>query len=197
MRFAYSLKQKTKIAVLLFCIMACTILIRLLEDRSIQDLNKSFVSLYNDRLIPATDLFYLSEHIHAKSVILRNADLNTDKIRHQVLLLHHNRAIDSLIVKYEKTYLVSQEKQHLATLKKSLLTNTQSEGQALRNLTELMQIQTQVGQELIKDSEFAVSGSKLYSTLQLILAIIIGILIVGILFTSSVVKISSEKFNLN
>lgn len=195
MKLAYSLKQKTKIAVLLFSIMTCTILIRLLEDRSIRDLNESFVSLYNDRLIPATDLFYVSEHIHAKSILLNNKAIDEPQRQSQLSL--HNKAIDSLIRKYEKTYLVKQEKQHLATLKKSLLANNQMEGQALKDLTQLMKIQTQVGKELIEESEFAISGTKIYSAVQMVLAIIIGILIVGILFTSSVVKISNHKFNLN
>ncbi|MNI80466.1 hypothetical protein D3C73_1370000 [compost metagenome] len=64
-------------------------------------------------------------------------------------------------------------------------------------LSELTKIQTEVGQELIKNSEFAVSGSRIYSSLQLALAIIIGILIVAIVFASNVVKIPNDKFNLN
>jgi hypothetical protein len=50
---------------------------------------------------------------------------------------------------------------------------------------------------LIKDSEFAVSGTRIYSSLQLALAIIIGILIVAIVFASNVVKIPNDKFKLN
>ena len=55
-----------KIAGLLFCIMACTLLIRFLEDKSVKNMNKSFVSMYNDRLIPATDLFFVAEHTYQK-----------------------------------------------------------------------------------------------------------------------------------
>jgi len=229
MRFAYSIKQKMKIAVLLFCIMACTILIRFLEDKSVKSMNESFVSMYNDRLIPATDLFYVAENAYAKKSMIEEF-LNTateqsfSSAAFKEQLAYYNRAIDSLIKKYEKTFLVKQEKEKLIVLKDGLKGTGKIEDQILKfaadrdivsarklydqegrasskgtiqKLSELMRIQTQVGEELIKDSAFMVSGSKLYSTMQVALAIVIGILIVGIVFTSNVVKINNDKFNLN
>jgi len=233
MRFAYSVKQKIRIALLLFAVMACTLLIRLLEDRSVKSMNKSFISLYNDRLIPATDLFYIAENANAKKSLLEEVlyatagpDQNFDQRMQGVMqeMRHFNAAIDSLVLKYKKTFLVRQEKSQLAELDKRLFSNAEIEttllqmigrqeiaaarslyeqaGRAatdktIRKLSELMSIQKQVGAELLKDSAFMVSGSKLYSTLQTGLAIVIGILIVGIVFTSNVVRISNEKFNLN
>jgi hypothetical protein len=229
MKFGYSIKQKTKIAILLFCIMACTILIRFLEDKSVQNMNHSFVSLYNDRLIPATDLFYIAEYVDQKRLLLDNALYPAvhyvfDEKHLKAGLNKINNSIDSLISGYEKTYLVTQEKEQMALLKKILwgnkvfeektLTTIKDEGlerarvahevfgrnsssEIIRQLSELMRIQRMVGQELIKDTEFMVSGNKLYSSLQMVLAIVIGILIVGIIFTSNVVKIKNEKFNLN
>lgn len=229
MKFGYSIKQKTKIAILLFCIMGCTILIRFLEDKSVKNMNNSFVSLYNDRLIPATDLFYIAEYVDQKRLLLDNAlypavhdVFNGEKLKTGLNKI--NGSIDSLISGYEKTYLVKQEKEQMANLKKILwgnrmfeektLTTIEHEGlerariahevfgrnassEIIQQLSELMRIQRMVGQELIKDTEFMVSGNKLYSSLQMVLAIVIGILIVGIIFTSNVVKIKNEKFNLN
>ena len=229
MRFAYSIKQKTTIAMLLFCIMACTILIRFLEDKSVKSMNESFVSMYNDRLIPATDLFYLAENAHAKKSMIEDVLYTADKLSLNPIffkeqLLAYNRAIDSLIKKYEKTFLVKQEKEKLVVLKNGFK-NTgkiesriatfigakdidaarklyEQEGRAsskwtIQEISELLKIQTQVGEELIKDSAFMVSGSKVYSAMQIALAIVIGILIVAIVFTSNVVKINNDKFNLN
>jgi hypothetical protein len=228
MRFAYSIKQKTKIAVLLFCIMACTLLIRFLEDKSVKSMNESFVSMYNDRLIPATDLFYVAEKAYLKKSLFEDAlygtgqSANVSELKLQLGKL--NASIDSLITKYEKTFLVKQEKAQLDQLKKGILGTIavensilrlavdhgveearklyNSEGRAsstktIRKLSELMSIQKQIGEELIKDSAFMVSGNKLYSGFQVVLAIVIGILIVGIVFTSNVVKINNDKFNLN
>jgi len=229
MRFAYSIKQKMKIAVLLFCIMACTILIRFLEDKSVKSMNESFVSLYNDRLIPATDLFYIAEYVDQKrslmETVLYSSTRHTFNEADLKLKLNRvNLSIDSLIKDYEKTFLVKQEKQKITELKAWLAGHIAIEhkllnaatvhglekarmmyetfgrnapGEIIQKLSELMRIQRQVGEELTKDTAFMVSGNKVYSSFQLGLAILIGILIVGIVFTSNVVKINNDKFNLN
>jgi hypothetical protein len=67
----------------------------------------------------------------------------------------------------------------------------------LDKLSALIKIQSKVGDELIKDSKIFVSGTKIYSTFQVILAIAIGIMIVGIVSASNVVKIQNDRFNLN
>ncbi|WP_316789968.1 MCP four helix bundle domain-containing protein [Pedobacter frigoris] len=229
MRFAYSVKQKMKIAILLFCIMACTILIRFLEDKSVKSMNESFISLYNDRLIPATDLFYIAEYVDQKRSLIEDmlysSSENTFDFEGLRRNLHKiNTSIDSLIHAYEKTYLVKQEKENIAELKANLhavktiekqtvdivknqglqkarnvheLMGRKASGDIIKGLSELMRIQRMVGAELTKDTEFMVSGNKLYSAFQTVLAIVIGILIVGIVFTSNVVNIRSDKFNLN
>lgn len=227
MRFAYSVNQKIRIAMLLFAVMACSILIRILEDKSVENMNQSFVSMYNDRLIPATDLFYISDYIQQKSGLIEESlypgeGRLAENIQKNLLVL--NGAVDSLLNKYEKTFLVTQEKQQLAELKRRLtqsavleahivelildkeegaakkayeLSGRKAAKNAIAQVVVLMRTQQSVGQELLKDSEFMVSGSKLYSTLQLSLAILIGVLIVGIVFSSNLVKISNEKFHLN
>ncbi|WP_316823517.1 MCP four helix bundle domain-containing protein [Pedobacter gandavensis] len=229
MKIAYSLKQKMKIATFLFAIMACTILIRFLEDKSVKSMNESFVSMYNDRLIPATDLFYISERIFAKKYMLDSFLYSGNPDKKDVKLLKSqfekfNSTIDSLMKKYEKTFLVKQEKLQLAELKVRLVKSIATEQnvislsethsiedgrklfetvgretsrQTLQKVTELMRIQTQVGQELIQSSESMVSRSKLYSTLQIALAVLIGILVVGIISASNVVQVKNDKFNLN
>ncbi len=228
MKFAYSLKQKTKIAILLFLIMACTILIRLLEDRSIKNMEKAFTSLYNDRLVPATDLFYISEKLYAKRFLLETfvySDQN--KLSAQQLnakLKTYDKHIDTLLAKYEQTFLVKNEKNHLTELKAKLLENKIIEKNMLLNansldktvlrrlydsnaeksfldisnsLSQLTKVQTVVGEQLKEESHKIVRGTNLYSTLQLLIAIVIGALIVSILAASNVMNIRNDNFNLN
>lgn len=214
---------------LLFAVMACSILIRFLEDRSVDSMNKSFISMYNDRLIPAADLFYIAENANAKKLCLEDAlygrpGQQIEKGNLEVVVRQFNKRMDSLISKYQKTYLVGAEKTGLAALNAMLFRSRQLEKQvleliltgnqaaaqsyyehrymavaelAVQQLSDLMAIQKQIGEELIKDSEFMVSGSKLYSALQIALAIVIGMLIVGLVFSSNMVKISNDKFHLN
>jgi hypothetical protein len=227
MRFAYTLKQKTKIATLLFFVMACSILIRVLEDKSVKSMNKSFMSMYNDRLVPVTDLYYISEHMYAKQdlferLLCSGAPVNLTAVSERID--RRNTAVGSLISKYEKTQLVDQEKKSLdlfkdrwlksTAIEKNILqmiadnavdngrqlyetTGRQAVQSSIRKLSELIKIQTKIGQELIHDSEFMVSGSKIYSALQLALAILIGITIVAIISASNVIKLNNDKFNLN
>jgi hypothetical protein len=222
MKFAFSLKNKLKIAFLLFCIMCCTLLIRFLEDKSVEQINESFISMYNDRLVPATDLYFIAENLYYKNEILQETLLG-NVVQPAIALVKmnkHNRKIDSVINKYELTLLVKQEKSFLNDLKKALavqqglevkiLNIAGAEGRAiyesmgrnaanqtLTKLSALIKIQSKVGSELIKGSEIFVSGTKIYSTLQVILAIVIGIMIVAIVSASNAVKVQSEKFNLN
>ncbi|MBC6112753.1 MCP four helix bundle domain-containing protein [Pedobacter fastidiosus] len=227
MKFAFSLKNKLKIAFLLFCIMCCSLLIRFLEDKSVEKINESFISMYNDRLVPATDLYFIAENLYHKNSIIQNSLGFYGSSIHpsvgNIQLAKHNRKIDSVISKYELTVLVKQEKQYLNDLKTSLAHQQFQESKilnlvihdvlegrrlyetsgkntstrALKTLSALIKMQSKVGDELIKDSEIFVSGTKIYSTLQVILAIAIGILIVGIVSASNAVKIQNEKFNLN
>ncbi|SDH69308.1 Four helix bundle sensory module for signal transduction [Pedobacter terrae] len=224
MKFAFSLKNKLKTAFLLFCIMCCTLMIRFLEDKSVEKINNSFISMYNDRLVPATDLYFIAENLYYKNAILQEILLGNDVLQGSTLLVKmnkHNQKIDSVISKYERTFLVKQEKSYLNELKKALLVQQHLETKMLNGagaaegrtiyistgknainltlakLSALIKIQSKVGNDLIKDSRIFVSGTKVYSTLQVVLAIMIGIMIVYIVSASNMVKITSDKFNLN
>lgn len=221
MKFAFSLKNKLKIASLLFCIMCCTLLIRFLEDKSVKKINESFVSMYNDRLVPATDLYFIAEHLYHKNMILQDAFIaDVSPVLSLSKIMNYNRKIDSIINKYELTLLVKQEKKFLNDLKNALyfqqelenrmLNLARAEGkkiyesigrnasdQTLIKLSALIKIQSNIGDELINDSKIFVSGTKVYSTIQVILAIVIGIMIVAIIAASNAVKIQNEKFKWN
>ncbi len=223
MAFKHTIKQKSKIAIFLFGVMVCTLLIRVLEDKSIKEMNNAFISMYNDRLIPATDLFYLAENVYAKRyVIERGIDEKSPDTKIELIkkLGVYDANINTIVTKYEKTFLTPEEKKYLTELKFQLKNNIEIENSVLKSditankeeslkrvatsfnviakkLTELTQIQRKVGEELIKDSNYVASGSNFYSNIQFALAIIIGILIVAIITTSNVVKVANEKFNLN
>lgn len=223
MKFAFSLKNKLKIAFLLFCIMCCTLLIRFLEDKSVKKINESFISMYNDRLVPATDLYFIAENLYYKNSILQDV-LGDERSIHLMASIRrideHNKKIDSVINKYELTLLVKQEKSFLGDLKNALLVQKQIEDKVLGltaghgkdiydeagrdaatktldKLSALIKIQSNVGDQLIKDSKIFVSGTKIYSMLQVVLAIVIGVMIVAIISASNMIKIQHDRFNLN
>jgi len=226
MKWTYFIKQKIKVAFLLFCIMACTILIRVLEDKNVKNITNSLLSLYDDRLIPASDIFYMAEHLHAKRYLILNFMSSPSPSQLQALdsqLKPHSLAIDSLLKKYSETYLVAQEKQYLDSFKelltkyrgleKQLLEMPLSEilqktgqfkkeseialGNAISKLSELEKLQTQVGRELMADAQFVVSGTKLFSVLQIGLSIVIGVMVVVLVLESKSVVKKQQPFNMN
>lgn len=226
MKWTYFIKQKIKVAFLLFCIMACSILIRILEDKNVKNMNNSLLSLYDDRLVPASDIFYMAEHLHAKKYLILNFINGPSSSQLSELgnrLEPHGVAIDSLLEKYSDTYLVTQEKQFLDRFKvlldeymeheKQLLGVSfadffQKTGQfekegvtaldrAILKLSELEKLQTQVGRELMADAQFVVSGTKLFSILQIGLSIVIGVMVVGLVLASKSVVKGTQPFNMN
>lgn len=219
MNLPFSFRQKIKIALFLFCIMASTLLIRMLEDKSLKEMDKAFSSIYNDRLVPATDLFQISEQVYAKRHLIEayfEHNLNTTQSAALVKKLgYFDAKIDSLVVKYESTYLVAKEKEGLRALKLRLKRIRAIESgiasvnqQALpeikasfdevsKSISDLTKIQSNVGEELIKNTQEMMGSSKLYSAIQFVLAIMIGALIVSILFTAKVLKVKTDHFSLN
>lgn len=186
--------------------------------------------MYDDRLVPASDIFYIAEHLYAKKYLFFTfiSDTPTSRAKLDRLigqLKPHSTSIDSLLAKYEKTYLVKQEEKYLDDFKQRLLqyqalenqlldasvndlftrvNSFSSEGQhaldnAIRELSELEKLQTQVGRELMADAQFVVSGTRFFSTLQIILSIVIGIMVVVLVLESKSVinKNNSQPFNLN
>lgn len=227
MNIAFSLKNKLKIALLLFLIATCSILISILEEKNIAKIDDAFISMYNDRLVPATDLFLVSEYLIQKDMLWHefttSAGSETSKNEILTLLLDYNKKVDSVIKRYESTKLVPNEVYHLAAFKQALADRAKQVDKLLElyrinenaaenaykdqtgapinqtwpSLSKLIKIQSEVGDELLNDFKVAIRGTKLYSTIQIALAICIGLLIVGIVGASNIVDIKNDKFKLN
>jgi len=226
MKWIYAIPQKFKIACVLGSIIFCITIFTLLETRNINNINKAVLSIYEDRLIPATDLFFLAEVSYQKrdqlESYLESSDPSTLLISKQ--LTRQNERIDSLISKYEKTYLVDEELLHFNGLKNNLkeylllekeivnvsIRNSKEAAQSefytraleshhkmMDHLSKLTRIQSNVGATLVNSLKNDVAKSDLISNLQLIVCIITGLLIIAIVFAAKVTSVKSNKYNLN
>ncbi|MGV3704088.1 MAG: MCP four helix bundle domain-containing protein [Arcticibacter sp.] len=226
MKWIYAIPQKFKIVCILGSIIFCITLFTLLESRNINNINKAVLSIYADRLIPATDLFFLAEVTYQKrdqlEAYLNASDTSSTLIRQQ--LIRQNEKIRSLIGKYEKTYFVDEEKLHFNGLKRNLEEylllettivnlNTHRSREAAQlafsqqalashrkmmdHLSRLTRIQSNVGTSLVNELKNDVAKSDLISNLQLCVCIITGLLIIAIIFAARVTTIKSNKYNLN
>jgi hypothetical protein len=218
MKWSFVIQQKLKAAILLSVIMLLVVLNSVVSKLNIQGIDESFDSIYADRLIPAIDIVYLMENLYNKRLVLEKHLLlttessTTDTKR---LLYGYDQKIDSLITAFEQTYLVEQESKSFkalktrideyAVLEKSILSLStaghkdkgwelfEGNGAAvfhntITRLNELTNIQSIVGKELMKSSKSDVSISNFYSTLQIVLAIVIGGIILSLIQSSKIIN---------
>jgi hypothetical protein len=225
MKWAFAIQRKIRLAIVLAIMMLCVILFSLMESYNVSTISKSFNSIYEDRLIPAVDLYAISDHIHTKRTklvtFLFTGKISQDKI--SLALSSSNIQLDSLISKYENTYLVKAETNHLANLKKNLKTFERDElllitaasenkefaktlylnttiqlyDELDKDLIELIKVQSEIGKELLAESVKSQLSSDFISRLQIMIAIILGLIIMILIITDKQVLLKQEKFNMN
>lgn len=223
MKWTFIIQQKMKVALLLFCIMALIIVTTLLARKNIGNLDKSFHSIYNDRLIPATDIFYLTENLYQKRLLMEKyllSDTTKSDFNISEKLAMYNQNIDSLIHEFYKTYLVVDESKYLSDFEnmvkeyemlehKIIRTSEESsinsgqelfykEGMALfegtiGNLQSLTKVQTEVGKKLMAESEHDMANVSLLYTLQMVLVFIIGAMVQALIFSSKITRMKHDQ----
>ncbi|MFA7473525.1 MAG: MCP four helix bundle domain-containing protein [Spirosomataceae bacterium] len=228
MKWSFVIQQKFKAALLLGGIMALIVLINYLSTNNVNGLARSFNSIYKDRLMPAIDIVHLTESLYSKRLLLgKHLRTEADEDQGELLakLARHDEKIDSLIKAYEQTYLVEQESMSFLALKnrvteyalleKSII-NFSSAGfkeqglklyegkggevfqHTIARLNELTAIQSVVGEALQESSNYDVSLFKFYSTIQIIAALLIGVMIMQLIFSAKIVTTGKNKeFHLN
>lgn len=206
MKWAYIIKYKIKAAILLLVIMATILLGNLYERKNFNTLDQSISSIYQDRLIPATYIYELSNHLYEKR-LLQEHYAEYDHKRLHAKVAEHDAAINNLLSDYEKTYLTEEESLHWTSLKSALFNYNKQYGIALANirnevpginskqltdnfndmmveLDALSNIQAGVGRNIEKDSHAIVTGSVLPAYFENSLLVVLGLICV-ILFSVS------------
>lgn len=227
MKWTFIIREKFKVALLLASIMLLVGLTTIMQRSNMEDLSRSFSTIYYDRLVPATDIFYLTQNLYNKQLAMEHllyAETPFQESMTQELKIH-NDSIHRLISKFEETYLVKEELNYLTEFKKrvdhynkveasilhALMTNSKSEAQKLYEtegkadlqqtmqfLGKLTKVQSSVGQDILKSSAGIVSSNDLVLTIQIVLAIVIGLLAEGLILSSRMVnRKQDQKFNLN
>ncbi len=109
MKWSFIIQQKLKASLLLGGIMVVIVLGTVLSRNNINGIDKSLSSIYEDRLIPATTIIYLTENVYNKRLSLEKYLFSEDVTEHPAILFHliqYDKNLDSLTKAFEKTYLV-------------------------------------------------------------------------------------------
>lgn len=223
MKWTFIIQQKFKVALLLACIMLLIVVTNLISRKNVGDISRSFESMYNDRLIPATDIFYLAENLFNKRLLVENflmssSQQHTDDLREKIA--RHNKVVDSLIAAFEKTYLVDEESEFLSDFKEKTtrykgieddiikIAESGSRDKALKvyddegkevfqctieNLERLTQIQTTIGNDLNNASQLDAASITTLFSIQLILVFIIGAVVQALIFASKTLKSAKKQ----
>ncbi len=220
MKWAYVIRYKLKAAAVLLVIMATILAGNLYERRNFNTLDKSISSIYQDRLMPATYIYELSNHMYRKRLLQEHyTEYNNEQL--QAKTMKHDAAINSILADYEKTYLTEEESRHWQALKNALynyhiqydialanirkeipgLNNQQLEynfNRAMAELDALSKIQAGVGRTIEKDSHAIVTGSMLPAYFENSLLVVLGIICV-VLFSVSDSRIlqQAQRSSLN
>ncbi len=186
MKWAYHVKDKMKAAAVLLLIIVLILVNNISNRKTFSRLNESIASIYKDRLMPATYIFQLTDHLYQKK-LLDSEEKSAGELTVNALM--HDTAIATLVKTYEMTYLTASEKeqwklfkQHLENYDTLVSTSEKNEraingafDKVLQSLNALSEIQAKEGSQLFKISSLNINGTIIMSQLEIALLLILGI----------------------
>lgn len=203
MKWAASVRRRAKIPLILSALLLLLLANSRWEHSNIQSLERSFSSIHDDRLLPATYVFELTDHLYKKRLLWGDTERPGQGEALRAELRRHDEAIESRIRRFEATFLVDAESQALKDLKASLSAEQKLEerwasgpskelhaamtaefDQALRQLNVLSEIQTHIGADLKRDSKSLLGGASIAYNLNISLLLIVGLLVLGLVSAS-------------
>src|SRR6478736_2767354 len=114
MKWAYQVKDKTKVVAVLLLIIVLILVNNISNRKTLSKLNESIASIYKDRLMPATYIFQLTDHLYQKQLLQNTEDNSSGNAA------NHDSAVAAIIKTYESTYLTKAEKNQWMIFKKEL-----------------------------------------------------------------------------
>ena len=206
MKWAYFVKDKMKAVAVLLLIIVLILVNNIANRKTFSRLNESITSIYKDRLMPATYLFQLKDHLYQKKLLLTSG--NTER---HTMVANHNSAIASIIKTYETTYLTHAEKEHWAGLKKEMeqydalallpvINHTavnERFDNVLKRLNALSEIQASEGNHIFSISKVDISGTVIMSHLEIALLLILGICALVLISANDNKLMQLQKSELN
>ena len=208
MKWAYSVKQKGKAALLLALVLVLVLAKNMLDSRYVRQLGTSFAAVYEDRLLVESYIFQLSGHLYQKKMTVDNYHQVKDFGLLQDKLSTSNAAIATLLQDYEKTQLTLEESRHFKALKQNMAAiqaletgflarvvagqetsaaQPQMDSQynlAAGHLNQLSHIQVTEGKRLRDQSKQIIAGSTILTQFEIVLIICIGVMILMLVFAS-------------
>lgn len=210
-RQSYYLKHKTKAIISLIVLTLLVLLHHLLGRQRLDELQRSVSSIYKDRLMPATYIFEITDHMYQKKLLQEHSE---EGIARKQEYTKHNQAIANLVKGYDGTYLTPEETLHWQRFKANLAQYNQYEANnisnalegrqeqsftlALNSLHQLATIQAGEGGKLNKDSLNILKGNDSIAQMELYILLGLGLCVVVLISLPEKVGIKdSTAFSAN
>jgi hypothetical protein len=196
MKWPSGVRSRVKAALLSIVIVLAAILTNRWERSNLRSWDDSFSAIYDDRLVPETYIFQLTDQLYRKRLLWSEAAQPDRAHAVRAALSKHDAVIDGLVKGFEATQLVDAESRALKELKARVAAcralearwlATPSEelhaalvgefDEALSHLSLLSRIQEQVGRELKTGSKSLLSSSTFLYQLEMALLVVMGLLI--------------------
>lgn len=207
MKGFFQIRNKFKICCVLIVIIVLVLLNNLRSRKNISSLDRSVSSIYQDRLLPATYLYEISNRLYQKRLMLEEkSGLPADWATRKAV---KDGEIDSLLRIFDSTYLTKDEQTQWLRFKERLQSYNRMETaafaemadsarlsaagevaldegfrQSVTLLNNLTVIQVGEGKNLQTGSHDIASGSVLSSHLEMALLIVLGLMAVILLSMS-------------
>ncbi|MEP2771434.1 MAG: MCP four helix bundle domain-containing protein [Fulvivirga sp.] len=200
MKWTYGIKEKLKIAMALTVVILLVLITSMINKNHFTKLQESFTSVYEDRLLVENYIYKLSRELNEKRMAAYNRPVEDHEGNKS------DQRIDVLISNFQNTTLTTEEStvledfvEQIKVLREIELEyknsaddqadtlNTALEEQfdiLSADLSRLSDIQLEEGKKLMETSTSIVTNSHLYSQLEIILVIGIGLVIQALIFAS-------------
>ncbi|MBZ9630825.1 MCP four helix bundle domain-containing protein [Salegentibacter sp. LM13S] len=228
MKDLYSIKPKKRkrLILLLSAFFVLLLITEFIEKRSLKSIDQDFSSLYQDRLLPASQMYELSELLHEKRMLFENikdnGELNSSFNLKEIKA--YNSQIDQIIQDYGQTYLVAREEIYFIDFKKHYEEYLVLENTILENLKEkdfstaiflinknandyfkilnldlhnIASIQPEVGEQLMAHYKSSSGITSLLYYFKIALTILIGIFVLRLLGLEQLLRHPKQQFELN
>ena len=202
MKWKLSLAQKIRTGAALVMVFLLVLATNLMDNNHFKTVQKSLISIYEDRLIAKAHLYKITRQLQLKKDVVKSTD------RDQIIKVNSaaNDSIQILIEKFNNTKITAEEAIHLRSLKSNLKKLSQYESKLplseksideeflsldiinkyyydiFANLDVLSAIQLKEGKAEVGYSNRAVESSNLISRFEIGALIVIGFLIQLLLF---------------
>ncbi|AWW32482.1 hypothetical protein DN752_21320 [Echinicola strongylocentroti] len=205
MKWIYSIKNRMTIAILLMVLFVSVFVKNMLDEENVSDLTTSCSTIYQDRLLPESYIYHLSDFLYKKERLLDDCVSKVDYLDLSEKNIGYNTSMDSIMVAFEETYLTPDEDVVLSDLKENIHGIYVVEGvltgggdlasfdqakedaevliaKAAKNLEDLSDIQLTVGKQVNDDSKRIMAGSSILTRFETAILVILGVVINALIF---------------